>query len=187
MDSVADEKFSLRQQLLQRRREASDEQRAQWNAALSQHVLLWCRSNNIQTLGVYCAIRGEPDLAAAFTALDEDGVVLALPIVQERDAPLLFARWQPGDALVKDEMGVPVPALQVLIAMPQALLIPCVGFNDAHYRLGYGGGYYDRTLARAPRPLAVGVAYSSSRAEFAAEAHDIALDAIITESGASPS
>jgi 5,10-methenyltetrahydrofolate synthetase len=61
------------------------------------------------------------------------------------------------------------------------VLLPCVGFNGQRMRLGYGGGFYDRTLAAVPRPLALGVAYSCARADFAGEAHDIALDAIFTE------
>jgi 5,10-methenyltetrahydrofolate synthetase len=65
--------------------------------------------------------------------------------------------------------------------MPQALLIPCVGFNRNKIRLGYGGGFYDRTLAPLSRPRTVGIAYSCGLAEFDGAAHDIALDAVITE------
>jgi 5-formyltetrahydrofolate cyclo-ligase len=61
------------------------------------------------------------------------------------------------------------------------LLIPCVGFNTARFRLGYGGGFYDRTLALSPRPFALGIAYQLSRAEFAAQAHDVAMDTVLTE------
>jgi 5-formyltetrahydrofolate cyclo-ligase len=76
-----------------------------------------------------------------------------------------------------------VPSPPQVIVQPQALLIPCVGFNRQRMRLGYGGGYYDRTLAASPRPLAIGIAYRGSLATFAADPYDIALDAIITEDG----
>ena len=68
-----------------------------------------------------------------------------------------------------------------MVARPPVLLIPCLGFNAQGYRLGYGGGYYDRTLAGAPRPQTVGVAYACLRADFASAPHDVALDLVITE------
>jgi 5-formyltetrahydrofolate cyclo-ligase len=183
MDKVADQKFMLRRRLLDARGAMPAEVRRACDAALDAHVVAWCRAHAVRSLAVYCAIRGEPDLAAAFETLAADGVALALPIVAQADAPLRFAAWRPGMALVKDAMGVPVPAEIAFVAMPQALLLPCVGFNGKGYRLGYGGGYYDRTLAQQPRPLAVGVAYAGARAEFDVQAHDVALDAIFTEEG----
>ena len=68
-------------------------------------------------------------------------------------------------------------------AQPPALLVPCLGFNDAGFRLGYGGGYYDRTLELAPRPFTLGIAYACLAAQFASAPHDVALDRIITELG----
>ncbi|MDE2430963.1 MAG: 5-formyltetrahydrofolate cyclo-ligase, partial [Burkholderiales bacterium] len=76
---------------------------------------------------------------------------------------------------------IPVPAQREHLLMPDALLIPCVGFNAGNFRLGYGGGYYDRTLALQPRPVALGVAYQCALADFRAAEHDIALDKIFTE------
>jgi 5,10-methenyltetrahydrofolate synthetase len=83
--------------------------------------------------------------------------------------------------MVKDAYGVMVPQDVSEIVTPDALLVPCVGFNAANYRLGYGGGFYDRTLAVSSRPLAVGIAYACCRAEFTGDVHDIALDDVITE------
>lgn len=183
MDKVADEKFMLRRRLLDARRAVPPDERAARDAALGAHVIAWCHAHGVRSLAVYCAIRGEPELLPAFTQLADEGVALALPIVAQTDAPLRFAAWRPGMAMVKDAMGVPVPAEIAFVAMPQALLLPCVGFNGKGYRLGYGGGYYDRTLAAQPRPLAVGVAYDEARAEFDVQAHDVALDAILTEDG----
>ncbi len=80
-----------------------------------------------------------------------------------------------------DRMGVAVPAQLRMVARPPALLVPCLGFNAQRYRLGYGGGFYDRTLEALPRPLTVGVAYAADLAQFASAAHDVALDIILTE------
>lgn len=82
--------------------------------------------------------------------------------------------------MVKDSVGVAIPASGEEV-QPDALLIPCVGFNEQRYRLGYGGGFYDRTLAQAGRPVTVGIAYESARTRFDADAHDVPLDYLITE------
>src|SRR5690606_29716862 len=97
--------------------------------------------------------------------------------------PLEFAAWTPGVALTRDLAGVSVPAAPQVRVDPDALLIPCVGFNRACYRLGYGAGYYDRTQAERSGILAIGIAWSESLVEFAADSFDMPLDAIITEAG----
>ena len=118
-------------------------------------------------------------LSSLYNVLSRQGVHLALPILRGPDLPLDFISWSPGQALVKDAMGTSVPASGATL-QPQALLIPCLGFNAARIRLGYGGGFYDRTLAQQPRPLSIGVAYGEALAEFTGETHDIALDLIIS-------
>ena len=80
-------------------------------------------------------------------------------------------------------MGIAVPAELRIEQYPPALLVPCLGFNNEGYRLGYGGGFYDRTLEKEPRPATVGIAYSCLAAAFGSDTHDIALDRIITELG----
>ncbi len=102
-------------------------------------------------------------------------------MVVERDAPLGFAEWLPGEPTVTDRLGVAVPAELRMVERPPALLVPCLGFNALGYRVGYGGGFYDRTLAPEPRPATVGIAYGCQRVEFAGDAHDIPLDGVITE------
>jgi 5,10-methenyltetrahydrofolate synthetase len=76
---------------------------------------------------------------------------------------------------------VQVPAQLRFIERPPALLIPCLGFNAEGYRLGYGGGYYDRTLELLPRPHTLGIAYSNQEAVFSHAPHDVPLDVIVTE------
>ncbi len=171
---------ALRRLLLERRDGLDPTLKNTWDAALGQHVLAWCAPARITLLGVYWPIRSEPDLRPAYAALAACGVQLALPVVIDRAAPLKFARWTPDQRLVDGAFGVPVPAAAVWVE-PQALLVPCLGFSEDRLRLGYGGGFYDRTLAAMPRPAAIGVAYGCARVEFEPEPHDVALDRILTE------
>ncbi len=122
-------------------------------------------------------------MRTCYAALAELGVQLALPVVTAKAVPLRFACWNPGDPLIKDAMDIAIPTSPQCWVQPQALLIPCVGFNTHRLRLGYGGGFYDRTLATAPRPIAIGVAYADALTAFDSGPHDVALDGIITEAG----
>ena len=171
----------MRKALLAARRALPEASRSQWDAAIAQRLLAWCANENIAELAVYWPLHGEPDLHAAYLELAARGVALALPVVLEKHAPLAFASWTPGESMVKDGMGVAVPARLRLIPAPPALLVPCLGFNAERYRLGYGGGYYDRTLEHAPRPRTLGIAYACLQAQFASGPYDIALDHIVTE------
>ncbi|MES2931975.1 MAG: 5-formyltetrahydrofolate cyclo-ligase [Pseudomonadota bacterium] len=175
------DKTTLRKSLIAARRAIDPALRQQWDAAIGRQVMDWCLRHEIGTCAVYWPIQGEPDLRPMYAQLSARGIRLALPVVVAKEAPLRFVLYAPGDALVKDGMGCSVPAVRDDAVLPDAVLIPCVGFNHARYRLGYGGGFYDRTLALTPRPLAIGVAHSISRADFAIEPHDIALDALITD------
>ena len=176
-------KALLRKSLLAARRALGADQRARWDRALGAHIVAWWKVRLVPALGVYWPLRDEPDLRAAYAELAALGVRLALPVVLQKDAPLVFSAWQPGEAMLKDGMGIAVPATLRIEAMPPAILLPCLGFNPQRCRLGYGGGFYDRTLAALPRPATVGVAYACLAAPFAGDAHDIALDDIVTEDG----
>ncbi|WP_225869951.1 5-formyltetrahydrofolate cyclo-ligase [Glaciimonas sp. PCH181] len=180
------DKSQLRSALLQARKAMSDDDRSAFNTAIGDQVIAWATSLVAHhpeiVIGVYWPIRNEPDLRPTYAALIAQGVQLALPVVVDKDVPLRFVRWTPGDAMLKDSFGVAIPANQTIVN-PQALLIPCVGFNRERLRLGYGGGFYDRTLAIAPRPTTVGIGYANGLAEFEGAAHDIALDLILTETG----
>jgi 5-formyltetrahydrofolate cyclo-ligase len=138
------------------------------------------RAPHARTIALYSPHRGELDLRNWARARPES---FALPVVVSKAQALVFAAWRPDEPVVLDQYGIAVPAVQHVV-QPDVLLIPCVAFNIARVRLGYGAGYYDRTLAAlAPRPLALGVAFAAQGCEFEAAAHDIALDAIITERG----
>jgi 5-formyltetrahydrofolate cyclo-ligase len=174
-------KTALRKALKAARGALDPATKVQWDAQIGAQVVAWWRMRQVATIGVYWPLAGEPDLRAAYSELARAGVQLALPVVMERDAALSFVEWTPGEPMIPDEMGVQVPATLRFVERPPALLIPCLGFNDENYRLGYGGGYYDRTLAAAPRPATLGIAYGNQRAVFSHAAYDVPLDVIVTE------
>jgi 5-formyltetrahydrofolate cyclo-ligase len=181
-ESISD-KTLLRTTLLAERKAINIALRQQWDAAINSQLLSWWEQHPVARLGVYWPIRNEPDLHVLYEELTTRGVQLGLPVVIDRDAPLQFAAWTPGDPLVKDAMGILVPSHQKRDMQPEALLIPCVGFNASRVRLGYGGGFYDRTLAMHPHPFAIGVGYQCALASFHGDPHDIELDMIVTETG----
>lgn len=174
-------KTELRHALLAARNALTAEARVRWDTAIGIQVVEWLRTHPVQTLGVYWPIRNEPDLRRIYPDLAAHGVQLALPVVAGKHMPLKFLAWMPGDPLIKDRMGVPTPVAASAAVQPDAVLVPCVGFNAALVRLGYGSGFYDRTLAILPRPVTIGIAYDCSGVAFDAASHDVALDMIITE------
>lgn len=180
MPETISNKTALRRALLANRQAIAPEVRQRWDTQINKQLISWWDAHPAKTLGIYWPIRGEPDLRPAYVDLASRGVQLALPVVVSKDAPLRFIEWKPGDPMTKDAFGVSIPASDAELT-PAALLIPCVGFNEQYYRLGYGGGFYDRTLAASPRPRTVGISYAFARAVFEADAHDVALDTVITE------
>jgi len=175
------EKPQLRRLLKERRRAIDHATRLAWDDRIGARVLAWWNANPGSMLGVYWPLSGEPDLRPAYAELAEAGVRLALPVVLARDAALGFAEWVPGEPTVADSLGVSVPAELRMVERPDALLVPCLGFDARGYRLGYGGGFYDRTLAAEPRPRTLGIAYACQLAQFEIGEYDIPLDRIVTE------
>ncbi|MCW3784397.1 5-formyltetrahydrofolate cyclo-ligase [Defluviimonas salinarum] len=133
----------------------------------------------------YWPIKGELDLRPWLTALHEKGAVIALPVVEERAEPLVFRRWQPGMTMERGHWNIPVPPATAERVAPAIALSPLVGWDGAGFRLGYGGGYFDRTLAASfPRPLVIGVGLQAARlATIYPQPHDIPMSAILTEDG----
>ena len=130
-------------------------------------------------------IKHEPDVRGLLAAWARAGVRTALPVVVAEGQPLAFREWIPETPLAPDRYGIPTPTAGEWLT-PDLILLPLNGFDAAGYRLGYGGGYFDRTLAAlAPRPLAVGVGFEINRIDsIRPEAHDQRLDWIVTENGA---
>jgi len=137
-----------------------------------------------RTLGIYWPIRGEIDVRDIAQQHIAGGGLAALPVVATAAAPLEFWRWHPGMGIRHDSAKIPIPAVREVV-IPDALLIPLVGFDQGRFRLGYGGGYYDRTLAAlSPRPMCVGLGYEAARlATIHPQPHDIPMDMIVTEQG----
>jgi 5-formyltetrahydrofolate cyclo-ligase len=114
--------------------------------------------------------------------------VCALPVVEKRHHPLVFHRWEPGDKLVAGVFGTSMPRHDTPQVVPDVLIVPLLAFDDDGYRLGYGGGYYDRTIAslrKSGNVLTVGMGFSAQHVKFVPHDHfDERLDWIVTEAGA---
>ncbi len=172
---------SVRKTLLDKRGLIAPSQRQRWDAEIASQLIDWCQQHCPASLALFWPFRSEPDLRESYPLLQQMGIQLALPVVVAKKQALLFVPWSPGDAMSTDEYGILIPADHTRALRPEVLVVPCVGFNAKNFRLGYGGGFYDRTLAALPRPQTIGVAYRQGQVEFAEGTHDIALDRIITE------
>ncbi len=134
-------------------------------------------------VGGYHAHRGEADPAELLARLVELGAAIAFPRVAAKDAPLDFHHVPDGEVLMPGSFGIPEPLMDWPRATPGLLLVPLLAFDRRGHRLGYGGGFYDRTLAALNVP-AIGIAYAGQEvASLPAEAHDRRLDGILTEQG----
>lgn len=129
-------------------------------------------------------MRGEYDARPLTHTLRERGAVTALPVVVAPGQPLAFREWHPGVSLAAGPLGIPYPASSDPV-VPTVVLVPLNGWDEAGHRLGYGGGFFDRTLASLPkRPIAIGVGYEQGRMPtIRPQAWDIPMDWIVTERG----
>ena len=138
-----------------------------------------------RVVSCYWPIKAEFDLRFWMEALDARGARVALPVVDTRAAPLVFRAWAPGAAMERGRWNIPVPTADAERLTPDITIAPLVGWDGAGYRLGYGGGYFDRTLAATrPRPFVIGVGLQAARLKtIFPQPHDIAMNAIVTEDG----
>ncbi len=139
------------------------------------------------TVSGFYPYQKEIDTTGLLERLAEEGWITALPVVLAPATPLEFRAWRPGEPLVPDTWDIPIPTEGAKRVTPDVLLVPLLAFDRAGYRLGYGGGFYDRTLQHLRRrgPVtAVGVAFSAQEVESVArDAHDEPLDWMLTEKG----
>lgn len=177
----------LRRRLVDRRLALSPQRHAELSAALCAHVAQHFAALARQRVGFCWPVKNEPDLRpliSAWASAGAPGFMALLPVVVDAGCALAFRAWRPDDELVADRYGIPTPTHGDFV-VPQALLLPVNGFDAAGYRLGYGGGFFDRTLAAlAPPPLAIGVGFELARVDsIDPQPHDQRLDAMITEAG----
>ena len=137
-----------------------------------------------ETVAVYRAIGSEIDADALSMALTRLDRRLCLPVVIERDAPMIFRHWSPGEPLELDEAGVPAPFPLAATVTPDLIVTPLLAFDARGGRLGQGGGYYDRTFAALPDARRIGFAYAGQEIEnLPLQPHDIRLHGVLTERG----
>ena len=150
--------------------------------ALADHVLRLCPPPPGAIVAGFLPLRDEIDLRPLLSMLHARGHLLVLPVTPPRGHGLSFRAWAPGDPLITERFGTSRPTGPERV--PDFLLVPLLAFDVHGHRLGYGAGYYDRTLAGLPQRFALGCAYAAQQIEAVPVGpHDIALDAVATERG----
>jgi 5-formyltetrahydrofolate cyclo-ligase len=158
-------------------------------AAFAKHLasegLAFAMRRRPEVVSAYFPLADEPSTLPLLESLAAAGVKTALPVTGKLGTPLVFRLWRPGEPTVKGKMAIEEPLAAAQEAAPDLLFVPLAAFDRSGHRLGYGAGFYDRTLAglRAQKPIcAVGVAYASQElAEIPNESHDETLDYVLTE------
>ncbi len=206
------DKLSTRKALVQSRLDMPDRLA---RADLLQRVMrIWLVGSPHEVIGAYWPIKGEFDPLPALYRWQEDAVLspefqentsleqagqaqlatesiagrsprkIGLPVVNKVHKTLTFHAWYPGCPMEEDAYGIPKPK-DTEVIVPTLLFVPCVGYGPGGYRLGYGGGFYDRTLATlSPRPVTVGLGYSHGwLPDLTPEPHDVPLDVLLNDMG----
>lgn len=174
-----------RNALLARRMALSPELRAQYQATITATLLAQFSPAPNAVVALYWPFKGEFDPRHVVRRWRERGARSVLPVVLEKAQPLQFREWWPGVATRPGVFDLPVPQ-GTAVLVPDLILIPPIGFDAQCYRLGYGGGYYDRTLAglRGHKVQRIGVGFELGRIDtIHPQDHDIAMDAVVTETG----
>ena len=206
------DKLTARKTLIEQRLNLPD--RLQRADLLQRVMRIWLVGRDDAVIGAYWPIKGEFDPLPALYRWQEDAILgqdsrenlasalegraesatenianrsprkIGLPVVNKLHKTLTFHAWYPGCPMEEDAYGIPKPK-DTEVIVPTLLFVPCVGYGPGGFRLGYGGGFYDRTLATLqPKPLTVGLGYSHGwLPDLEPEPHDVALDAILNDKG----
>jgi 5,10-methenyltetrahydrofolate synthetase len=206
------DKLTARKALIEQRLNLPD--RLQRADLLQRVMRIWLVGREDAVIGAYWPIKGEFDPLPALYRWQEDAILslgsqedqatghegrvevdtenianrsprkIGLPVVNKLHKTLTFHAWYPGCPMEEDAYGIPKPK-DTEIIVPTLLFVPCVGYGPGGFRLGYGGGFYDRTLATLqPKPFTVGLGYSHGwLPDLEPEPHDVALDAILNDNG----
>jgi len=186
----SEEKKRLRQQLVQERLAMPD--RMVRSDMLQRVMRIWLVNRPDIVIGAYWPIKGEFDPLPALHRWKEDGELLdepqprriGLPVVDKVHKTLKFPAWFPGCYMEEDAYGITKPK-ETEVIIPTLLFVPCVGYGPGGFRLGYGGGFYDRTLSELqPKPYTVGLGFTNGFVgDLESEPHDVPLDAILNDNG----
>lgn len=170
-----------RARLIELRSTLPAEQRALRTAAITRKLDELVAAGSNEIVSVYWPIRAEPDLRSWMREACLRGLRIALPVAVELGQPMTFREWRPDSAMARGLWRIPFPAEGPEVS-PTTVLAPLVGFDSACYRLGYGGGFFDRTLAgMARKPIVIGVGYPELRiSTIFPQNHDIPMDWIVT-------
>ena len=181
----ADPKALLRSDALARRGKIEPAARAAFSRRLAEEGLRLARFWRPRIVSVFYPLRDEPDTLLLLTALADEGFTTALPAVVSWGSPLTFRLWRPGESTRAGAMSIREPVEEAPVVDPDLLFVPLACFDRRGHRIGYGAGYYDRTLTNlhAVKPVhAIGVAYGVCEvAAVPYETHDQTLDAVVTE------
>lgn len=183
LDDVKRWRRAGRERLIALRQALPADDRQRWGARIDVELRALI-ADRPGILGVYWPFRAEFDPRPLIDWAAAQGRGAALPVVVDKKGPLEYRAWRPGEALVDGVWNIPVPEKREIVT-PAIVLAPLVGFDRACYRLGYGGGYFDRTLAAlSPRPLAIGVGFTVQELEtIFPQPFDMPMDWIVTETG----
>ena len=170
-----------RERLIQARLAIPADDRAAMSAAIAERLDAIVGDVSGKLVSLYWPFRGEPDLRPWMASLVARCGTPALPLVVEKAHPLVFRAYRPGDKLEKGVWNIPIPA-EVDPVIPDIVIAPLVGVDPGNYRLGYGGGFFDRTLASLPKkPLVIGIGYEMQCIPtIHPQVHDIPMDRIVT-------
>jgi len=173
-----------RQRLIDARKALPSAEREEYTGSIVAHLDQIVTDIDGKHISLFWPFSGEPDLRAWMAALTARGATCLLPVVVAKARPLIFRAWKKGERLERGVWNIPVPA-DGREAVPDIVIAPLVGFDPGCYRLGYGGGFFDRTLAALERkPLVIGVGFEAQRIDTIRPlAHDIPMDVIVTQAG----
>jgi 5-formyltetrahydrofolate cyclo-ligase len=182
-DAVKRWRRGERERLIGWRQAAPAAERRRWSARIEEE-LRRAIDEHPGMLGVYWPFRAEFDPRGLIEWMTASGRSVALPAVVDKKGPLEYRAWRPGDPLIDGVWNIPVPERREIV-IPALVLAPLVGFDATCYRLGYGGGYFDRTLAALrPKPFAIGVGFAAQEiATIYPQPFDVPMDLIVTEAG----
>lgn len=184
-EAIEAAKAALRKDAHAARAALSQEFRGEAARAVAEHFFEAVAYAPDDVIAGYWRIRDELDCQPILIRLMDSGQRVVLPVVQGDEAPLDLRLWEADAPLYEAGFGTLAPSDLAPRAVPDVVLMPLLGFDDQGTRLGYGGGYYDRTLAVLPKkPMLIGLAFGAQELpHIPREAHDVPLDAIVTENG----